>query len=389
LNALSGASASNYSGATLDTTGNTFDITPAAALTATIADQAKVYGTSDPALAGIGVNLAGLVNTSVTDWNGATTAIDDSAAVSASLANLTRTAGENVGSYAITGGTLSALSGGSASNYSGATLDTTGNTLDITPAAALTATIADQAKVYGTNDPALAGIGVNLAGMVNTSVMDWNGATTAIDDSAGVAAGLASLTRTSGENVGSYAITAGTLNALAGTAASNYSGASLDTTGNVIEITPAIAYYTADPASRAAGEANPPFTGTLAGLFDGSVTDWNGNSTSIAAAGATTGTLQFTSTADASSPAGSYAIEGGGLTALGGNYVFAQAPENATALTVTPVLTGTVTDELNIIILSIEKSAVPQVVFVEAQQVVQALEDPADPERAFSATTCH
>jgi hypothetical protein len=126
----------------------------------------------------------------------------------------------------------------------------------------------------------------------------------------------------------------------------------------------------------------------VAGLVDGAVTDWNGNSTSIAAAGATSGTLQFTSTADATSPAGSYAILGGGLTALGGNYVFAQAPENSTALTITPVLTGSVTDELNIIILSIEKSVIPQIVFVESQQVVQSLGDPADPERAFSASTC-
>src|SRR5690606_12036142 len=93
LNALSGASAGNYSGATLDTTSNTLDITPAAALTATIADQSKTYGTSDPSLVGITVNLAGLVNTSVTDWNGANTAINDSAAVSTTLATLTRNSG--------------------------------------------------------------------------------------------------------------------------------------------------------------------------------------------------------------------------------------------------------------------------------------------------------
>ncbi len=49
---------------------------------------------------------------------------------------------------------------------------------------------------------------------------------------------------------------------------------------------------------------------------------------------ATTGTPSFTTTATASSPTGSYAINGGGLSANNGNYTFAQDPANATALTI-------------------------------------------------------
>jgi len=49
---------------------------------------------------------------------------------------------------------------------------------------------------------------------------------------------------------------------------------------------------------------------------------------------ATDGTLTWTTPADSASPAGLYAIDGGGLSAL--NYLFEQAPENATALQVAP-----------------------------------------------------
>jgi len=51
-------------------------------------------------------------------------------------------------------------------------------------------------------------------------------------------------------------------------------------------------------------------------------------------ADATEGALTWQTPATASSPAGLYAIDGGGLSAL--NYLFEQAPENATALQVAP-----------------------------------------------------
>ena len=88
-------------------------------------------------------------------------------------------------------------------------------------------------------------------------------------------------------------------------------------------ITPATLTYTADPKSRAYGAANPAFTGTVSG-FIGSETQ----------ASATTGTLAFSSAATQTSGVGSYSINGSGLTANSGNYTFAQAAANATALTI-------------------------------------------------------
>jgi hypothetical protein len=49
---------------------------------------------------------------------------------------------------------------------------------------------------------------------------------------------------------------------------------------------------------------------------------------------ATTGTLQFMPSAPAKSHTGKYEIDGSGLTANDGNYVFVQALANLTALTI-------------------------------------------------------
>ena len=51
---------------------------------------------------------------------------------------------------------------------------------------------------------------------------------------------------------------------------------------------------------------------------------------------ATTGSETFTTTAVVGSNVGSYAVNGSGLAANHGNYVFAQAAGNATALTINP-----------------------------------------------------
>ena len=63
--------------------------------------------------------------------------------------------------------------------------------------------------------------------------------------------------------------------------------------------------------------------------FSGSVSGFRNGDTQ---ATATTGTLVFDTPATQASPGGVYAIDGSGLAA--GNYVFAQASGNATALTV-------------------------------------------------------
>lgn len=319
-----GNGGANYS-LTFDGATHKFQIAPRALL-ASIADQSKIYGTNDPALAGVNVALSNVVARTVADINGNQTSIDDTAAVLTTLASLSRQAGENVGSYNVTGGTLATLSGAAAGNYSGATLDTTGTTLSITQAGALTGTIADQTKTYGTNDPALAGIPVSLSGLVNATVSTWNGSVV-IDDT-GVSATLASLSRQAGEGVGSYGVTGGTLNL----GSANYSGATLDTSGNRLSITPATVTYVADPVTREAGAPNPPLTGGYTGLVSTTVSDWNGNTTAINDASAFSGSVVFTSAATESSAIGQYPVLGGGLSAS--NYVFVQAPENATALTI-------------------------------------------------------
>jgi hypothetical protein len=88
-------------------------------------------------------------------------------------------------------------------------------------------------------------------------------------------------------------------------------------------ITPATLSYVANPASRNVGQPNPAFSGTVIGFVNGQTQS-----------SATTGTLEFTSPATVSSPAGRYAIDGSGLTANFGNYVFVQASSSLTALTI-------------------------------------------------------
>ena len=100
-------------------------------------------------------------------------------------------------------------------------------------------------------------------------------------------------------------------------------GATIPATGNhhVYSDQPTLT-YTADAAGRPYGDPNPAFTGTVAGLVNGDTV-----------ADAYTGTLAFTSPATPTSGIGGHAIDGSGLTSDIG-YAFAQAPGNATALTI-------------------------------------------------------
>jgi hypothetical protein len=92
-----------------------------------------------------------------------------------------------------------------------------------------------------------------------------------------------------------------------------------------LTVNPAILTYTADVASRLYGTTNPLFDGTVTGFV---LEDTLG--------GATTGAAGFDSPSLASSNVGVYAINGSGLAANHGNYVFAQAASNATALSINP-----------------------------------------------------
>jgi autotransporter-associated beta strand protein/predicted outer membrane repeat protein len=121
-------------------------------------------------------------------------------------------------------------------------------------------------------------------------------------------------------NVGTaIAVTAS--DSISGGAAANYT---LTQPGGLSgNITAVPLSYKATAVTIAYGTTPSGLTGTLIGFVAGE------SQTS-----ATTGTLSFTTTATASSAAGSYAITGSGLSANHGNYTFVQDAGNATALTI-------------------------------------------------------
>jgi hypothetical protein len=113
------------------------------------------------------------------------------------------------------------------------------------------------------------------------------------------------------------------LSAGSGTLLSNYF--LLDPTWTTTaSTTPATLLYTATSAVSKVGATPSGLTGKVTGFVAGQTL-----------ATATTGNAVWTSNATSKSPAGTYYIDGSGLTADYGNYVFAQAPGNATALVLT------------------------------------------------------
>ena len=125
------------------------------------------------------------------------------------------------------------------------------------------------------------------------------------------------LSRVVGEDVGGYTITQNTLSA-----GTNYN---IAYNSNPFTITPATLIYLAMPVRVAQGAPFPLFTGSVEGL--------KGSDT---VASATSGTLVFNTSAPDSDQIGLFAIDGGGLAANRGNYVFVQDPTNANALLITP-----------------------------------------------------
>jgi len=134
-------------------------------------------------------------------------------------------------------------------------------------------------------------------------------------------------------NAGSY-----TLN-VAGTLTNpNYTVSSTNTGSWTVN--PATLTYNATPESISAGAVIPALSGSVTGFVNGQTQ-----------ASATTGTLTFSTTATSSSAAGSYPIDGSGLTVTNSNYAstIAEAPTNAAALTVTaaPTLASSNTNNPN------------------------------------------
>lgn len=221
----------------------------------------------------------------------------------------------NVGTYAIIPNASALSNNGVAYRV----IMPTGALLTVTPAA-LTVTYTANAvsRVYGNANPALTGTTV-ASGLLNGDTLD-----TAVLGSAtyGTAASSAS-------NVGLYAVTGSGLTAKAG----NYTVTFAQAAGNAtaLSVTPAALaiIYTANAGTRVYGAADPTYTGTVTayGLVNG---DTLGTVTS--------GTALFTTNATATSGVGTYAINGSGLAASSGNYlyVFGQAPGNTNKLTITP-----------------------------------------------------
>ncbi len=239
----------------------------------------------------------GTVAATVSGWNVLGVLTGDTVNVAANSAQFSD---KNVG----TGKSVSVgatLTGADAGNYSLSSV--TAGTASITPAL-LTASATVPDKVYD--------------GTATASIGAWSLSGVVPGETVNVVPGSALF---SDPNVGSgKAVSVGAT--LGGVDSGNYSLSLV--TANSAAITPATLTYVAQPVSTTAGFPLPPLSGTVTG-FVGS----ENLSTS------TSGNLVFTTTASTPPAPGTYAIDGGGLSAT--NYVFAQDAGNASALIVAPL----------------------------------------------------
>ena len=134
------------------------------------------------------------------------------------------------------------------------------------------------------------------------------------DSAANVATGTGTTTATIGSDVGNYAITGNFTSA---------AGYLIQFDPGTLAITPATLLFTADSFVRYLGTDNPVFTGGVSGFRNGDTVQSVFGSDVI-----------WSSPAGLLSPIGYYAINGGSSAK---NYVFAQAPGNATALQIIPL----------------------------------------------------
>jgi len=269
----------------------TLTIDPAT-LTYNATSASRTYGSSNPALTG---TVTGFVN-------GETLATATSGIVSFTTS---ATSASNVGHYAINGSGLTANHG----NYVFDQAAANATALTIDPAT-LTYTAQAASRTYGSANPAFTG---NVTGFVNGETLDTATSGTATFSS----------TANASTHVGTAAIDGSGLTANHG----NYVFVQAAANSTALTIDPATLTYTATAATRTYGDANPTFTGTVTGFVNGETLDT-----------ATTGTASFTSTATLTTHVGNYAIDGSGLTANHGNYVFVQASGNASALTIEKAL---------------------------------------------------
>ena len=174
-------------------------------------------------------------------------------------------------------------------------------------------------KTYdGTTVAALGGANTTLSGFVAGQSATVN---------SGVTGTFATQNVGSGITITGAALSAGDLTAANGTLLSNYTLPASDNGSG--SINPATLTYTAAASSQQYGLTPTGLTGSVSGFVNGEN-----------AATATTGLATYSTPATSASNVGHYAINGSGLTADNGNYVFTQAAANATALTITPAPLG-------------------------------------------------
>jgi filamentous hemagglutinin family protein len=186
----------------------------------------------------------------------------------------------------------------------------------------LTVSTSSASKVYGVDDSASLQTGYTVSGL-QPGVSGAYLADT-VSSVFGTAAQAISVGSAATANVGTYAITVSNNNP-----ANDYipaNGYAIVAQNGTLTVTPATLAYVANTAARAFGAANAAFSGNVTGFVNGDTL-----------ASATSGALVFATAATAASPVGSYAINGSGLSAA--NYLFTQAPGNATALTINPATT--------------------------------------------------
>ena len=232
------------------------------------AGQTKVYGNVDPTL-GFSITTGNLI--------GADT-------LSGALA---RAAGENVGAYAINQGTLANP------NYG---ITFTGSNFGITQRPIGVTADAGQAKTYGSADPGLT-YSITSGSLVGADTLSG------------------ALARAAGENVGAYAINQGTL------ANANYG---ITFASNNFGVLPAPLTVTADNASRAEGQPNPPFSASYSGFLLGDT------------AASLGGAIGYATPATTLSAAGNYPVTPFGVTSANYAITFVDGVLTVTPAPVTP-----------------------------------------------------
>ena len=294
-----GAYAVTGSGLTADNGNYVFVQAPAnaSALTVNPATLTYIAGAASMTYGGDVPTLGGAVTGFV---NGQTVA---TATTGALAFGTSATGASNVGAYAVTGSGLTADNG----NYVFVQAPANASALTVNPAT-LTYIAGAASMTYGGDVPTLGGA---VTGFVN-------GQTVATATTGALAFGTSA---TGASNVGAYAVTGSGLTADNG----NYVFVQAPANASALTVNPATLTYIAGAASMIYGGDVPTLGGAVTGFVNGQTV-----------ATATTGALAFGTSATGASNVGAYAVTGSGLTADNGNYVFVQAPANATAMTVNP-----------------------------------------------------